>query len=112
MNQTDCCVVLTTTNDKANADQIIRGLLERQLAACIQVLPIESHYLWEGRYCQDQELLLVIKTQVACYRDVESVIQQLHIYQVPQIIQLPISQGFEPYLAWLKSNTQSALLDL
>ncbi|MGL4828004.1 MAG: divalent-cation tolerance protein CutA, partial [Vibrio sp.] len=96
---------LTTTNEKSNAEQMSRYLLEHQLAACVQILPIESHYLWEGSYCQDSEFLLVIKTQTVCYLAIEKAIEQLHHYQVPQIIQLPITQGFEPYLAWLKHNT-------
>lgn len=106
LNPTDYCVVLTTTNDKHNAEHIIHHLLEHKLAACVQVLPIESHYLWQGNYYQDKELLLVIKTQVACYAALESAVQLLHPYQVPQIVQLPLTQGFEPYLAWLKHNTQ------
>ncbi|EEY99471.1 periplasmic divalent cation tolerance protein cutA [Vibrio sp. RC586] len=101
----DHCVVLTTTNNKQNAEQMIRHLLEHKLAACVQILPIESHYLWEGNYCQDNEFLLVIKTQTACYFAVEKAIEQLHCYEIPQIIQLPITQGFEPYLAWLKQTT-------
>lgn len=105
MNPTEYCVVLTTTNEKQNAEQIIRHLLEHKLAACVQTLPIESHYLWQDTYCQDNEFLLIIKTQVGCYSAVESAIQQLHHYQVPQIVQLPITQGFELYLAWLKHNT-------
>lgn len=57
MNPTEYCVVLTTTNEKQNAEQIIRHLLENKLAACVQTLPIESHYLWQDAYCQDNEFL-------------------------------------------------------
>ncbi|MDW2111665.1 divalent cation tolerance protein CutA, partial [Vibrio sp. 2089] len=49
--QNDCCMVLSTTNNEKNRDEIIKGLLEAQLAACIQTMPIESHYVWKGEVC-------------------------------------------------------------
>lgn len=48
--QNDCCMVLSTTNNEKNRDEIIKGLLEAQLAACIQTMPIESHYVWKGKF--------------------------------------------------------------
>lgn len=58
----DYCMVLSTTSNEKNRDQIIKGLLDAQLAACIQTMPIESHYVWKGEICTDNEWLLVIKT--------------------------------------------------
>ncbi|SJL84635.1 divalent-cation tolerance protein CutA [Vibrio palustris] len=100
------CVVLTTANNDSNTQQMITELLSQRLAACIQTMPISSHYVWEGKVCQDQETLIVIKTQQACYGDVERLITSLHDYDVPEIIQLPITEGFNPYLSWITQHTQ------
>lgn len=100
------CVVLTTTDNEANTQTLITALLEQRLAACVQTLPINSHYVWEGKVCQSHETLLVIKTQHDCYGDVERLIASLHEYDVPEIIQLPIVDGFHPYLAWIQHHTQ------
>lgn len=69
--QNDCCMVLSTTNNEKNRDEIIKGLLEAQLAACIQTMPIESHYVWKGEVCTDHEWLLIIKTRRELYELVE-----------------------------------------
>ncbi|WP_342609877.1 divalent-cation tolerance protein CutA [Vibrio tritonius] len=106
MNPQDFCIVLTTTNKQENAQLMIQSLLEQKLAACIQTMPISSHYVWQGEVCRDDEVLLVIKTQLECYSDVEQTVAALHDYDVPQIVQVPITEGFHPYLAWIKQNTQ------
>lgn len=67
----DYCIVLSTTANEQNRDQIIKGLLEAKLAACIQTMPIESHYVWKGEICNDTEWLLVIKTRRELYELVE-----------------------------------------
>ncbi|EIO5873042.1 divalent-cation tolerance protein CutA [Vibrio parahaemolyticus] len=105
--QNDCCMVLSTTNNEKNRDEIIKGLLEAQLAACIQTMPIESHYVWKGEVCTDHEWLLIIKTRRELYELVEEKIENLHEYEVPQIVQVPIVDGFNPYLEWLRESTLS-----
>ena len=100
------CIVLTTVNNHQNADQIIESLLRHQLAACIQTIPINSHYVWEGAVCRDDEILMVIKTRCACYEALEREVLAVHEYEVPQIVQVPIIEGFNPYLSWLQANTQ------
>ncbi|KJY76319.1 divalent-cation tolerance protein CutA [Vibrio nigripulchritudo] len=107
MSESEFCVVLTTVNDNETKRGIVSTLLTEKLAACIQVLPIESYYLWEEKVCEDGEQLLVIKTQSARYHHVEEVIKKLHNYEVPQVVQLPISSGLSEYLDWIKSNTQA-----
>ncbi|MCF7483531.1 divalent-cation tolerance protein CutA [Vibrio sp. J1-1] len=103
----DYCIVLSTTANEQNRDQIIKGLLEAKLAACIQTMPIESHYVWEGEICNDTEWLLVIKTRRELYELVEEKIENLHEYEVAQIVQVPIVDGFNPYLEWLRESTLS-----
>ncbi len=105
MTDSKFCIVLTTVNDEAIKRKIIKDLLSKRLAACIQIMPIESHYLWEGNVCEDNEELLVIKTKTVLYKSVEDVIRMLHSYDTPQIVQLPITSGFPKYLNWLENNT-------
>lgn len=99
------CIVLTTTNRQENALQITQSLLSKQLAACVQSMPIQSHYMWNDEVCCDDEILLVIKTRKACYAELERELATLHSYEVPQIVQVPIVEGFHPYLAWIEQNT-------
>lgn len=104
--KTEFCIVLTTTNNDDNKKLIVETLLENRVAACIQSLPIESHYIWEGKVCSDNECLLVIKSTQACYAEVEKLIVELHSYEVPQVVKLPFIEGFNPYLSWLEENTR------
>ncbi len=103
----DYCIVLSTTGSETNRDEIIKGLLEAELVACIQTMKIESHYVWEGEICNDSEWLLVIKTRRDLYELVEEKIEKLHDYDVAQIVQVPIVDGFNPYLEWLRESTLS-----
>ncbi|WP_428776037.1 divalent-cation tolerance protein CutA [Vibrio sp.] len=105
MNQ-QYCVVLTTVNNPDVQQAIIDELLKNQLAACIQAVPIQSHYVWQDEVCADQETLLIIKTRPTCYQQLEQLIVRLHNYDTPQVLQLPVSDGFDPYLQWLKLNTR------
>ncbi|CAM2796739.1 divalent-cation tolerance protein CutA [Vibrio mytili] len=107
MKKHDYCVVLSTTNTEKNRDQIIKGLLEAKLAACIQTIPIESHYVWQEELCTDHEWLLVIKTRRDLYELVEEKIDNLHDYDVAQIVQVPIVDGLNPYLEWIRESTLS-----
>ncbi|EPO5779047.1 divalent-cation tolerance protein CutA [Vibrio harveyi] len=105
--QHEYCMVLSTSGTEKNRDEIIKGLLEGQLAACIQTMAIESHYVWKGEVCIDNEWLLIIKTRKDLYALVEDKIKDLHEYEVAQIVQVPIVEGFNPYLEWLRQSTLS-----
>lgn len=100
------CIVLTTTNSKSNKQALIHAVLGEQLAACIQSMPIESHYVWQDEVCIDEEWLLVMKTTQRCYRALETLIVEEHDYDTPQVVKLPFTEGFNPYLAWLDENTR------
>lgn len=100
------CIVLTTTNNQRNSEQIISTVLNRSLAACIQTMPIQSHYVWQGEVCCDDEILLVMKTKRSCYAELEQTIVASHDYEIPQVVQIPFSEGLNPYLAWLEQNTR------
>ena len=101
MANTDAAVVLTTAPNDAEAVALARILVERQLAACVQRLPIHSVYHWEGAVQDEPEILLLIKTRACRYAEVEACIRQHHSYTVPEILMLPVSAGSTSYLAWL-----------
>ncbi|HET6488605.1 MAG TPA: divalent-cation tolerance protein CutA [Syntrophales bacterium] len=102
----DFIQVTTTTSSKIEAETISRALLEKRLAACVQVVgPIESHYWWHGKIEQSGEWLCIIKTIRGRFPAVESVIRANHTYEVPEIVACPIEEGSEPYLEWLRNET-------
>ncbi|USD68204.1 divalent-cation tolerance protein CutA [Vibrio sp. SCSIO 43136] len=105
MSETSFCTVLSTYCDDEVGKTIIDSLLNKKLAACIQVMPIQSHYLWQGEICQDSEKLMIIKTTHVLYESVEAEIVALHDYETPQVVQLPITNGLEAYLQWLSDST-------
>ena len=105
--QHEYCMLLSTAGTEKNRDEFIKGLLEGELAACIQTMAIESHYVWKGVVCSDSDWLLIIKSRKDLYALVEDKIKDLHEYEVAQIVQVPIVEGFNPYLEWLRHSTLS-----
>lgn len=105
----DCCMVITTFADDANGQQIIDALLAARLAACIQVMPVQSFYRWQGKVSCDAEKLVLIKTKRSLYAQVEQMILAHHAYELPEIIQVPIADGLPGYLDWIgRECAQSA----
>ena len=99
--------VLTTINSQELAAAIAKALLEKRLAACVQILgPIQSHYWWQDQQEQSQEWLCLIKTRQELYPAVESAIRQMHSYQTPEILAVPILAGLPEYLAWLDQEVR------
>jgi len=94
-------VVYTTTNDKDVAKKIAKSLLEKKLAKCIQIMPIESFYEWKNKIEQDNEYLLIIKSS-SKFSKIEKEILANHNYELPEIIATNINEGYEKYLNWLK----------
>ncbi len=103
-------VVLVTASAQAEARAIARTLVEEKLAACVSMTAIESIYSWQGQLQQEPEWQLVIKTDLANYKTLEARIQQLHSYDVPEIIAIPILAGSQPYLAWIAEQAQASLV--
>ncbi|CAK8712636.1 Cytochrome C biogenesis protein [Candidatus Electrothrix laxa] len=95
------CLIVTTYADEKNGKKIIDALLTERLAACVQVMPIQSYYHWQGKIVNDDEKLLLIKTKSSLYTKAEETIIAHHAYELPEVIQLPISAGFAGYLNWL-----------
>ncbi len=103
-------LILCTCPDQAGSERIATAIVDEQLAACVNILPkLTSVYRWEGQVQQDSEQLLLIKTCDAVYPALEARIHELHSYDVPEIIALPIQKGLTEYLDWITENTGSAV---
>lgn len=95
-------IVLSTFPDGDTAARIARTLVDEQLAACVNLVPtVRSVYRWQGAICDEAEALAIIKTTAERYAALAARLAELHPYQVPEIIALPIAAGHAPYLAWL-----------
>ena len=100
-------LVLSTTDTMDSAQKIASALVQAHEAACVNILPgIRSVYYWEGSERNDEEFLLLIKSTAERFDAVRAIIRQLHSYQVPEIIALPITAGDPPYLSWLRENVK------
>lgn len=105
----DQIVVLTNVPDAATAETIARSLVERRLAACVNILPaVNSVYRWEGKVEQVAESVLLIKSTQSQYAELEKVIVKLHPYDVPEIIALSVAAGLPAYLWWVASETNGS----
>ena len=100
-------IVLVTCGKKEEAEKIAESLVLERLAACVNIVPaVSSIYFWEGKLCNEQELLLIIKTTAIIYARLEKRIKDLHSYEVPEIISIPLEQGSAKYLKWIKDTVE------
>jgi periplasmic divalent cation tolerance protein len=100
-------LVLSTCGDTNTAQTIAQQLVESKLAACVNILPgITSVYAWQGKIESDREILLLIKTRAECLPEVQKMIQRLHSYELPEIIDVPITGGLTEYLNWITQSVE------
>jgi periplasmic divalent cation tolerance protein len=97
-------VVLVTVGSLQEAEAIASALVEAKLAACVSLFPIHSIYRWKGELHKEQEWQLLIKTDNRQFSSLEAKIRELHSYEVPEIIALPILFGSLPYLQWISEQ--------
>lgn len=98
----DYIQVVTTAEREEDAKRIARRLVEDRLAACVQVLgPIQSTYWWQGKIETAQEWQCLAKTRRELYPAIERTIQEVHPYEVPEILAVPIVAGSRSYLKWV-----------
>ena len=106
---TDRRIALTTCADAEQAKRLARALVERRLAACVNVVAgVRSFYRWEGAVQDDAEHLLVIKTTAAAVPSLRAAIDKLHAYDVPELVVLEIEQGSKAYLDWIGAEVCGA----
>jgi len=102
---TDHLQVLTTIDSEQAAERISAALVERRLAACVQVVgPIASTYRWQGEVERAREWMCVAKTTAARYPEVEAAIRELHSYEEPEVVATPIVAGSPGYLGWISES--------
>ena len=107
---TDKIVVLSTCASAEEAAKIARALVEKKLAACVNLMPaVRSFYRWKGAIEDEQESLLVIKSSRALFDQLRAEIEKLHSYEVPEVIAVPIVDGSEGYLEWLDRELAAKL---
>lgn len=102
---TDARIVLTTTGSREEAGKIATALVQRELAACVNIVgPITSVYRWKGKVENETEFLLLIKTTEDAFDPVRKTIRELHSYEMPECIEIGISRGEGKYLAWIEQS--------
>jgi periplasmic divalent cation tolerance protein len=103
----DRVVALSTVGTSEDAERIARALVDRRLAACVNVLPgVASFYRWKGDVRRDDEVLLVIKTRSERLPALLEALAALHPYELPELVALPIESGHPPYLAWVDEGVR------
>ena len=106
----DFVVVFVTAPSTEVAANLAKTLVTEKLVACVNILPgLRSIYVWEGKVCDEVEVLCVLKTRRALFAAVRERVAALHPYHVPEIIALPLVEGSEPYLIWLRDETREPL---
>jgi len=101
--------VLLCTISAEEAPRVARALVEERLVACVNVLPgVRSFYRWEGEVHDDPEVLMVLKTTEEGVGRVLERLPELHPYDTPEILALPVTEGFAPYVSWVEAETAPA----
>jgi periplasmic divalent cation tolerance protein len=98
-------VLLTATSSREEAQKIARLLIDEKLAACVQLLPIESFYVWDGKTQNEAEVLLLVKTRTALFETAIARIKAVHSYVVPEIAATAFTAGFAGYFDWIDDVT-------
>jgi len=101
-------IVLVTVPSQEEGEQIARQVLANKLAACVNIIPnLHSIYIWQGKIENSSEWLLLIKTMPERLPALKQQIRQLHSYDVPEILALPVSQGNQEYIQWVYESTRA-----
>lgn len=103
----DYNVIFCTVPSKDDGKKIGNNLVKNRLAACVNIISgLTSIYEWKGELCEDSECLLIIKSRQELFEKIKEEIFSNHPYELPEIVSLPINDGLEPYLDWIKENTK------
>lgn len=97
--------VFVTAGSREEARTIAAAIVEQRLAACVQVVgPIQSTYWWQGRMETAEEYLCVMKSRQAVFKSLEVAVREVHSYETPEILAMPVVAGNEDYLSWMRSE--------
>ena len=106
MRLPDETIVVFSTAPPDKSESLARMLIDQRFAACVNVVPVRSYYRWKGESFDEQEHLLIAKTTREKAGEVIAAIKSQHPYETPEIIALPIIDGYLPYLEWVRRETQ------
>jgi periplasmic divalent cation tolerance protein len=101
-------IIILSTVPAAEAGRISEALVSERLVACVNAMPVRSCYRWKGEICRDREELLIMKTRESLFARVMERVKELHPYEVPEILALPVWGGFAGYLEWVREETMLA----
>lgn len=106
----DFCLLMTSVDSEVAAQALAGGMVDAGLAACVQMVPMTSFYVWKGERRHEAEYLLLAKTLTVRVPELEDFIHTHHPYELPELLQLPVTAGSAAYLAWLREDTRAAPL--
>ena len=108
MNESGAIIVFMTAANPEEARRLAELLIEKRLAACVQILPeIQSIYQWKGEIQRESEFLLLAKTTGERFVELERAVRAVHSYETPEIVALSVTASSEPYLKWLLEGVRS-----
>jgi periplasmic divalent cation tolerance protein len=107
MSASEDIVVMYSTTPPAESAGLARILVEQRLIACVSIVPVRSLYRWNDNVCDEEEHLLIMKTVRANADRVVAMIKEHNSYEVPEVITLPVTGGYLPYLDWIKQETRN-----
>ncbi len=99
-------IIFSTAGSKEEAEKIAKALIEKKLAACIQVVPCTSFYTWKLKFVEDAEFLMIIKYPAHNYDKIEELIKKKHSYETPEILEIGIENASHEYLDWIDAVTE------
>lgn len=99
-------MLITTVSSRDDAIKIVEALLAAKLAACVQILPIQSYYTWKGETANEDELLLLIKTRTALFEEIIAEVKKIHPYETPEIVATDFIAGLSDYFEWISEVTK------
>jgi periplasmic divalent cation tolerance protein len=109
MNTDRAVFVYTTYPSIVEAEEAGRALVEQRLCACVNILPgMVSYYWWQGQVERGEEAVMIVKTRASLSEQVSSAVKEMHSYEVPAILVLPIETVDQDYLQWMAAETQAA----
>lgn len=97
-------LIMTTFPNEESAEKCIEILLNEKAAACIQIFPIKSRYVWNGEILKDSEIIVYIKSIKEKHKEIEEIILKNHPYEIPEIIEIDIVNGDKKYLKWIRES--------
>lgn len=96
---------LTTVQNKKDAQKIAQALLKYKAAACVNIVEkVSSMYMWKGKVCTDNECLMIIKSRAELFEKIQKIVLTLHKYDLPELVEIPVTNGFEDYLGWINES--------